>query len=59
MKLFLSSLGGVYPLEDVYVSDTIEDLKSKISTMSGVDVDDLSLLFDGEMMQDGKQLTHY
>ena len=59
MKLFLSSLGGVFPLEDVYASDTIENLKSKISTMSGVDVDDLSLLFDGEMMQDGKKLTHY
>ena len=54
MKLFLSSPGGIFPLEDVYQSDTVETLKLKIFQMSNVDVEDLTLFFDGEIMQDSE-----
>lgn len=50
--------GSVISLE-TRISDTIGNVKSKISDKLGIPADDLILLYEEQPLQDGYTLLHY
>ncbi|MDX5593309.1 ubiquitin-like protein [Pseudovibrio sp. SPO723] len=59
MQIFASLPGGKIITLDVESSDSIEDVKTKISDMEDIDPEDQILSFGGTELEDGRTLSDY
>ena len=59
MQIYVKSLTGRVTTLEVDPSDTIEDVKDKVSDTIGIPSSEQRLLFGGKQLEDGHTLSDY
>ena len=59
MQIFVKSQTGVTWTLDAESSDLIEDIKVKVQAKSGLQADQMRMIFAGKQLEDGRALSDY
>ena len=59
MKIYVKSQTGVTWTLEMDLSDTIDDIKVKTQAASGLQADQMRLIFAGKQLEDGRTLSDY
>ena len=59
VKIYVKSQTGVTWTLEMDLSDTIDDIKVKTQAASGLQADQMRLIFAGKQLEDGRTLTDY
>ncbi len=59
MQIYVKSQTGVTWTLDAESSDLIEDIKVKVQAKSGLQADQMRMIFAGKQLEDGRALSDY